>query len=368
MLESAVDARNIGSAVALIARDDDIVYLEAVGEAAPGVPMFEDAIMRLASVGKAFTAVAAMILYERGVLELDDPVSKFIPAFAEAKVAVDGSDGGSALVDPARPTTVRDLLTHTGGLSVASDEFEEAWQATEATTTRDLAERIARTPMPAHPGETYEYGYYGSHYEVLAAVIEAASGQTLEAFLNENVFGPLGMNDSYFWVPEAKVDRLTAIYKLRGEPLSIDRARGDETERTTFFSGGGGVRSTVRDVFRFGQMILNGGALEGVRILSPKTVDLMSTDHVGDLMTWGGGEYGWGFGFAVRRRVRDYGIGSVGTLGWTGGSGAQWWVDPEEGLVAVLVTPFAPPPYWPVHERFERMMYAAVTESRASRQ
>lgn len=365
MLESETDAGRLGSGVGLVARDGRIVYLGAVGEAAPDVPMFTDAIMRLASVGKGFTAAAALVLYERGELDLDDPVADYIPEFRESRVANVDADGDTTLVAPADPVRVRHLLTHTAGLNLASDAFEQAWMATEArTTTRDLAERIARLPMPTHPGEAFEYGYYGSSYEVLAAVIEEVSGQTLEAFFDENLFRPLGMTDSHFWVPEQKLGRLATIYRTRDGRLTVERARGDETQRSRFMSGGGGVRSTVADVFRFGQMLMNGGELDGIRILSPKTVELMTTDHVGHLRPWGQTEYGWGFGVAVRNQVRDDGIGSARTFGWNGGSGALYWVDPAEGIVAVLVTPVGPPPRWDIFEKFERLVYAALVESR----
>jgi CubicO group peptidase (beta-lactamase class C family) len=366
MLEAEVTAGHLGSGVGLVARDGLIVYLGAVGEAAPGVPMFTDAIVRLASVGKGFTAVAALILYERGELDLDDRIADYIPTFSKARVAVTDADGATKFIAPERPLTIRHLLTHTGGLDLSSEAFERAWMATEAkTTTRDLAERIARLPMPAHPGTAFEYGSYGSSYEVLAAVIEQVSGRTLEEFFDENLFRPLGMTDSHFWVPESKLERLATIYRTRNGQLTVERPRGEETPRTTFMSGGGGVRSTVRDMYRFGQMLLNGGELDGVRILSPKTVSLMTTDHVAELQPWGQTEYGWGFGAAVRNRVRDDGIGSAGTFGWNGGSGAIYWVDPLEGIVAVLVTPVGPPPRWDIFDKFERLMYAAIVESRA---
>lgn len=155
LLESEVDRDRLGSGVGLVARDGRIVYLEAVGEAAPDVPMFTDAIMRLASVGKGFTAVATLVLYERGELDLDDPVGDYLPAFKDSRVAVIDAEGDTTLVAPTEPVTIRHLLTHTGGLNLSSDAFEQAWMATQArTTTRDLAERIARLPMPAHPGES----------------------------------------------------------------------------------------------------------------------------------------------------------------------------------------------------------------------
>lgn len=366
MLRSEVEAGRVGSAVALVARDGRVAFLEGYGEAAPGIPMRTDAIARLASVGKGFTAVAAMVLYERGLLNLDDPVSDYVPAYAETRVAGSRPDGARALVEPDRAVTVRDLLTHTSGLTVTGEAFEEAWAATNAsTTTRDLAERIARIPMASQPGERFDYGAYGSQYEVLAAVIEAASGRTLEEVFDEEIFGPLEMMDSHFWVPDPKRDRLATIYRYRNGELGVALPRGEETPRTTFLSGGGGVRSTVADVLRFGRMLLNGGELDGVRILSPKSVALMRTDQVGHLRPWGQEEWGWGFGFSVRRRVRDGDIGTAGTFGWNGGSGAQYWVDPVEGIVAVLLTPTMPPPRWDVFERFDRLVYAAIERSRA---
>ncbi|HXV77744.1 MAG TPA: serine hydrolase domain-containing protein [Candidatus Polarisedimenticolaceae bacterium] len=369
LLRSEVEQRHIGSAVALIARDGKIALVDAVGLADDETPMFDDAIMRLASAGKTFTATAIMILYERGALNLDDPVSKFIPAFSASRVSeTDPRSGEQRLVAPKRPVEVRDLLTHTAGLDISSEAFEQAWNEVTndpSATTRDLAERIARLPLRTHPGEVFEYGSYGSCYEVLAAIVEQASGTTLEQFLDDHLFGPLGMQDSHFWVPEEKQARLARIYRTRNGELSVDRERGDETRRTSYIAGGGGVRSTVRDLFRFAQMLLDGGEIDGVRILSPKTVSLMMTNHAGNLVPYGDGEFGWGFGGEVRLRVLEHGIGSVGTFGWAGGSGAKYWIDPQEKIVAVVVAPTAPPAHWELMEKFERGMYAALTTSAA---
>lgn len=359
-LQREVERRHIGSAVGLIARNGKIVYHGAYGEADPEVPMFEDAIVRLASVGKGFSAVATLILYERGVLSLEDPVSQYIAGFAGVR--------GPAGEEPSRPIRIYDLLTHTSGLVVEGDTFGEAYEATAGTkgkTAHDLAELLAAMPLAAQPGDAFNYGWFGSSYDVLGAVLERASGQRLDDLFRESIFEPLRMDDTYFWVPGHKQDRYPAIYRTRGGELQLHSRRGEENEPGTFVSGGGGVRSTAADLFRFGQMLLNGGELDGARLLSPKTVELMTTDHVGGLLPWGAGEFGWGFGVEVRKRVRSYGLGSVGSFGWEGGTGAQYWVDPTERIVAVLLTPTMPPRHAEVFELFQRSMYAAIVDSYA---
>ena len=367
MMQSEVDRGHIGSAIGLVARQGKIVFLEAVGEHAPGVAITPSAIVRLASSAKSFTAAATMVLYEEGKLRLDDPVADYIPAWVDAKVTVtDPGLGAATLVEPSRPVTIRDLLTHESGIDVASDAFEQAWRATESsTTTLDLAERMARIPMVAHPGTRWDYGYYGSNYEILAAVLEQASGMTLEALFQEKLFKPLGMEDSYFFVPDGKAQRLSAIYQMRDGQLSIKRPAGEESERSTFLSGGGGVRSTIADFHRFCQMLLNGGVVDDVRILSPKSVQMMMTDHAGpELQPFGDAEYGWGFGATVRRQVKDGDIGSAGTYAWNGGTGTAFWIDPKEDLIGIVFAPYWPPAHNELRKKFEVGMYQAVVSIR----
>lgn len=361
-LREEVERGHIGSSVGLVARNGQIVFHKAYGEADPDVPMFKDAIVRLASVGKGFTAVAALILYERGQLSLNDSVSRYIPEFADIRVKA----GDGSTEDPKRAIRISDLLTHSSGLVVEGDAFGKAYEATAGTkekTAYDLAVKLAAMPLATHPGEAFNYGWFGSNYDVLGAVLEEASGQPLDELFRELIFSPLGMDDTYFWVPEEKRDRYPAIYKLRNGELKLHSRRGDENSPGTFRSGGGGVRSTATDLFRFGQMLLNGGELDGVRLLSPKTVNLMTTDHVGERLPWGGGEFGWGYGVATRERVEAYGIGTVGTFGWEGGTGAQYWVDPVERIVAVLLTPTMPPLHAEAFELFQRSFYAAIDET-----
>ena len=194
MMETAVRDGRMTSGIAMLARDEDIFWLKSVGDMGPGVSMREDAIIPLASVGKMYTAVAAMILTERGLISPDDPVSKYIPEFADLMVGVADATGRNSLVAPATPVTVYHLLTHTGGLTVSGDEFWAAWnEHSERTTTTHLARALAALPLKSQPGERFEYGPTGASYEVLGAVIEIASGQTLEAFMMDNIFSRVVM-------------------------------------------------------------------------------------------------------------------------------------------------------------------------------
>ena len=339
MMENAVARGRIPSGVAMLARDDEIVWLQTVGEMGPGVPMRKDAIVPLASVGKMYTAVAAMILEERGVIALDDPVSEYIPEFADVEVEVGDATGQRRLVSPERPVTVRDLLTHSGGLTVSGDAFWAAWnEHSERTTTTHLARALAAMPLRGQPGERYEYGPTGASYEVLGAVIEIASGETLEAFMFANIFEPLELQDTFFFLPADKAERLPAFYRNVDGVLQPDRAQGEDFPRSTYFHGGGGVQSSAQDIARFARLFLDGGAVDGVRILEPATVRQMMTNQVGDRSPYAAGR-GWGFGASVVTNDE----GKIRQYGWVGGGYAILWVDPHERLIAYFAFPIMPP-------------------------
>ena len=207
-LDTAVAEGRIPSGIAMIAQDGNIIWQGASGDMGPGIAMRSDAIMPLASLGKIYTATAAMILYERDQIGLDDPVSQYIPAFADVQIAVTDDDGTERLQAPDRPITIYHLLTHTSGLHVAGDAYWPIWnEHAGVTTTGDFARALAQVPMNHQPGTRFEYGYTGGAYEVLAAVIEIASGQTLEAFMDENMFDPLGLEEGHFFIPEEQLDR-----------------------------------------------------------------------------------------------------------------------------------------------------------------
>ncbi len=368
MMETAITDGRITAGIAMLARDGKIAWLGTAGEMEPGVPMRDDPIMPLASVGKMFTATAAMILFERKIISLDDPVSKYIPEFADVMVGVTDEDGEIKLVAPDDAMTIYHLLTHTGGLTVTGDEFWDAWDTyTENTTTTHFARALAAMPLFAQPGTQFRYGPTGASYEVLGAVIEIASGQTLEAFMMENIFEPLGLADSYFFLPDEKSERLPAVYRKVDGVLQLDRARGEEFPRSTFFHGGGGVRSAPEDILRFARLFLEGGSVDGVRILEAETIALMMSDQLGEKTPDGWKSVGlsWGFGAAVQYSEDDIESGTPGQYGWVGGGFAKLWVDPKKRLIAYFNCPLTPPGDNELLNEFEERVNAAMTPSEA---
>jgi CubicO group peptidase (beta-lactamase class C family) len=337
-MQAAVRDGRTPAATALLARDDEILWLETAGEMGPGLPMRDEAILQLASIGKIHTATAAMILVERGRIALDEPVSKYIPEFSK--------------VSPGNPITVFHLLTHTSGLTVDGDAFWAAWDAnTEKTDTAAMARTLAALPLVSQPGEQFNYGPTGASYEVLGAVIEIASGQTLEAFMVENIFRPLGLNDSYFYVPADNTARRPAIYRVVDGALRVDRVYGAPDVRSRYFYGGGGVQSTPRDVLKFARLFLHDGEVDGVRILTPDTVRQMMSSQLGDKAP---ARYTWGFGGAIQP------LPSGGTVyGWTGGGFSVLWVDPALDLVAYFTMPLTPPGDNDLLADFRRLVYQA---------
>lgn len=364
MLEQAVANRRITAAIAMLSRDSKIVWLGTAGEMTPGTPMRSDAILPLASVGKMYTATAAMILFERGLIKFNDPVSKYIPEFADVRVQVTDKAGQTVLVAPDQPITVFHLLTHTGGLTVDGDEFWAAWDAnTGKTTTTHLARELAALPLQSQPGDHFEYGPTGASYEVLGAVIEISSGQTLEQFMMENIFAPLGLEDTYFYLPGEKADRLPEAYRKVDGELQLDRAYGEDFSRSTFFHGGGGVRSAPADIQKFGRLFLEGGSVDGVRILKEETVALMMSDQLGDKAPerWKPRGLSWGFGAAVQNSPEDIEAGITGQYGWVGGGFAKLWIDPKARLIAYINFPLTPPGDNELLAEFESLVYAAMS-------
>ena len=365
MMEQAVVDRRITAAVAMLAHDSEIVWLGTAGEMTPGTPMRSDAILPLASVGKMFTAVAAMILYERGGIALDDPVSKYIPEFADARVQITDEAGQPGLVAPDQPITVFHLLTHTGGLTVDGNEFWAIWDAhVGKTTTTHFARDLVALPLQSQPGDRFAYGQTGASYEVLGAVIEISSGQTLERFMTENIFVPLGLDDSSFYLPDEKSERLPEVYRMVDGELQLDRALGEDFSRSTFFHGGGGVRSAPEDILTFSRLFLEGGSVDGTRILKEETIAMMMSDQLGDKAPerWKPRGLSWGFGAAVEYFPEDIEAGVAGQFGWVGGGFAKLWIDPRERLVAYINFPLTPPGDNALLAEFEERVYAAMSE------
>lgn len=377
-LERYVEEGRLPGLVVTVLRHGKVVYSEALGERdqETGAPMTEDAIFRIASQSKAVVSVGIMMLQEQGALLISDPVSRYLPSFASTTVAVPKDAGGYDVVPARRSITIRDLLTHTAGISYGSgpgaDQWEEAgitgWYfAHRDESVRATIDRMPSLPFPAQPGERWIYGY---NTDILGAVIESASGQSLEEFLQTRILDPLQMRDTHFYLPTDKRGRFATVYNLRGGN-DLTRAPGGSGMTTQgqyvegprkSFSGGAGLLSTARDYSRFLQMLLSGGELEGVRLLSPSTVKLMTTNHVGDL--YQGPGMGFGLGFSIRMNVGEAGQhGSVGEFGWGGAYHSTYWVDPVEDLVVAYFTQVIPAGGLDDYARLRAMIYSAITES-----
>jgi CubicO group peptidase (beta-lactamase class C family) len=354
LMQEYVDQGRMAGAVALVLRDGRLVYERAVGwsDREAGRPMTYDAIFRIASQSKAITSVAIMILVEEGRIALTDPVSRFIPEYATTHVAV-RADTGVAIVPARRPITIKDLLTHTAGISYGTEphvaaRYEAAGLGPAAgygwyTSDKDepictTMARLASLPFVAHPGEAWVYGY---NTDILGCVVERVSGMPFDAFVARRITQPLGMVDTHFYLPTAKRDRLAAVYAGTAEGRTV-RAPNDAKGQGHYvdgprrsFSGGAGLVSTARDYARFLQMLLNGGALDGVRILAPRTVRLMATNQVGTIYRTPG--LGFGLGFEVVQTFGAGGLSAEGTFSWGGAYGSNYRVDPRDQLVMVFM-------------------------------
>jgi CubicO group peptidase (beta-lactamase class C family) len=342
--------RQVAGTVTLVARAGRTVYHEAAGfrDLEASAPMTRDTIFRIASQSKAITSVGVMMLVEDGRLLLGDPVAKYLPAFASTRVRSTGSGQTLNAVGSRRRITIRDLLTHTAGVSYGGEaELQELYAAAGLTQwyfadkrqpIGALMDTLAALPFEAHPGERYVYGY---STDILGAVIEKVSGQPLDRFFAERIFGPLKMADTAFFLPPSKAGRLAAVYS-RTAPLGGGLGQGHYIEGPRIaFSGGAGLLSTASDYARFLQMMLNKGELDGVRLLSPKTVELMTVNHIGDLYPTAGRGFGLGF-----ETVDDLGrsgrYGSEGEFSWGGAYFSRHWVDPQEQIVVVFMSQLIP--------------------------
>jgi CubicO group peptidase (beta-lactamase class C family) len=380
-LQQAVDSGRIAGAVALVLRDGQVAYERAVGwsDKESGRRMTADAIFRIASQTKALTSTAIMMLVEEGRIALGDPVSRFIPAFARTSVA-SRADSGRTMMPAKRAITIKDLLTHTSGISYGTDAFVASqygakalgpaagwgwYTADKSEPVCETMERLATLPFVAQPGEAYVYGY---STDVLGCVVERAAGVPLDEFIQSRITTPLGMRDTHFFLPLAKRDRLATVYAsdstnhiTRAPPGP--RGQGDYVDGPRrSFSGGAGLLSTARDYARFLEMMLERGALDGTRLLSPKTVDVMTTNQSGTLMSQNG--LGFGLGFQTTDRLGADGLASVGTYGWGGAYGSTYKVDPAERLVIVFMINQLPN-RTDVAMKFPTLVYQALVEPRA---
>jgi CubicO group peptidase (beta-lactamase class C family) len=383
VLDAYVESGQLPGAVAMVLRDGRPVYQRAVGWAdrEAGRKMTVDTIFRIASQTKAITSVAALSLVEEGAISLSDPVSRFIPSFAKTSVAV-GTGPNVTVVPARRPITIRDLLTHTAGISYGvQPEIAAQYEAKGlgpaagfgwflADKSEPVCEAMARLgtlPFVAQPGEAWVYGY---NTDVLGCVVERAAKQPLDQVIRERVTGPLGMRDTHFFLPEADRARLAAVYASTSGGTFTRAPEGPRGQGTYVdgprktFAGGAGLLSTVRDYGRFLEMVRNGGALDGVRILGPRMVSLMSTNQVGTLHSATG--LGFGLGFETTDRYGANGMDGVGAYGWAGAYGTIYRVDPSARMVLMLMIQLLPNAT-DIRERFPAMVYQALLDPPATR-
>ena len=379
VLQRAVDEGRMAGAVALVLRDGAVVYERAIGWAdrEGNRRMTSDAVFRIASQTKAITSTAIMMLVEEGKITLNDPVSRWLPSFAHTTVA-SRADSNRVLAPARRAITIRDLLTHTAGISYGGEPLIASlynekdlgsspsmygwYTAGRSEPICQTMDRLGTLPFVQQPGAAWVYGY---NTDVLACVVERASGLSLDAFVRERITSPLRMRDTWFFVPQSQRARLAAVYTLDSggrvaRAPDGPRGQGDYVDGPRrSFGGGAGLVSSARDYARFLEMLRRGGALDGVRILSPRTVALMTTNQVGTLYR-ADGSMGFGLGFETTERLGASGFSSVGSFGWGGAYGSTYKVDPRERLVMVLMLQVVPFSDGRIHDAFSAAVYQAL--------
>jgi CubicO group peptidase (beta-lactamase class C family) len=363
-----VDAGRTPGVITLIARHGKIVHVDAYGKAdlATGRPTRADDLFRMYSMTKPITSVALLMLFEEGKFQLTDPLSRYFPAFADVKVmAGTRPQGGGMLLDaPRRPITIQDVFRHTAGFSYGFGDspIDKAYQEANvfATDLTDLMDKVAKQPLLYQPGDRWVYSVA---HDVQAALVEKLSGQKFDDFVRQRIFAPLEMKDSVFKVPADKKVRVPSLYtmgrdgKLTADTSPLGQGYGDQV------FGGYSISTTIGDYARFAQMLLNKGQLDGARLLSPKTVELMSMNHLSDTALANGGVgpgTGYGLGVSVLMNPAQRGnIGSVGEFGWSGAASTHVLIDPKEDLVAIYCTQLMGADF-SLRSHFATMLYQSI--------
>lgn len=379
--EALVADGKLAGATTFVARRGQVVHCASSGQAdlARGTAMRPDTIHRIYSMTKPLTSLAILMLYEEGRFQLDDPISRFLPAFRSMRVATGGSRGKIDTVPAMRQITFRDLLTHTSGLTygfmqsgLVDAQYREQgidFQTAECSLG-ELVEKLASLPLIAQPGSEWNYSVAT---DVLGHLVAVVSGQSFENFLRERVLQPLRMTDTDFHVPEAKHDRLAANYArgADGRPVLVDDpATSRYRSPRALCSGGGGLVSTAADYWRFCQLMLKKGELDGVRLLGRKTVELMTANHLrGDMAAMGQPTWsestaegiGFGLGFSVTLDpARAQILGTPGEYAWGGAASTAFWIDPGEDMAVILLTQLMPSSAWPLRRELRVLTYQAV--------
>ena len=375
MIQQAIDSGWIAGAVGFIARDGKIVYDKAFGvnNIETKTMMRRDDIFRIASQTKAITSVAVMMLFEEGKFLLDDPISKYIPEFANPRVLdkFNEKDTTYTTVKANREVTVRDLLTHTSGIDYAgigSDKMNAVYAkagiptgfVSEKIILGDKIKALGKLPLVHQPGERFTYGL---NVDVLGYLVEVLSGESLDHYFHKHIFEPLGMTDTYFYLPSSKFDRLVKV-SSEDKNHHLENAKSDMVNYPvsggTYYSGGAGLSSTIKDYATFLQMMLNKGEFNGKRLLARRTVELMTTNQIGNLKI-GTDKFGLGFEITTEEGQAQLGI-SEGSFSWGGYFATTYWADPKEHLVCLLFIQQSPLSHSEIQNKFKAMVYQALAD------
>jgi CubicO group peptidase (beta-lactamase class C family) len=382
VMQRYVDENKLAGVLTLVARHGKIAHLSTIGkmDIENNKAMSEDTIFRMYSMTKLITSVALLTLYEEGHFQLTDTVESYIPAFKDLKVfnGIDDS-GNMVLVDQKRKMTILDLFKHTSGLgygggNTAVDKaYKEAGISGQALTLKELVNKLGTVPLLYQPGERWVYSYA---HDVQAYLVEHFSGMPFDKYIQERIFKPLGMSDTSFGLPEEKLDHLSRLYAYTGykvEQIAFNLKQGlaplksreiEYLKRADYPAGGTGLVSTAGDYFRFAQMLLNGGKYNGKQILSPKTVELMTTNHIPERLwssqPFGGGGYGLGVS-VLPDLATAANLGSIGQFGWGGAATTYVIIDPVEDMVSLLMIQYWPL-YAPIYGQFQTLVYQAIVE------
>ncbi len=365
VIQSYIDREKLAGVVTLVARHEKVVHFEKYGMQDESQPMQLNTIFRIASMTKPVTSVAIMMLYEEGAFLLDDPVAKYIPEFKDVQVYSKTENGKPVLVKPKKRMTIKDLLTHTSGLTYGifgKTPVDTMYLKANLHkgNLKEMVNKLSKIPLLHQPGDKWQYSL---STDVLGYIVEVISGKPLNEFFEERIFEPLGMKDTGFYVPEDKADRLSARYGVSKErKLIIKKELRRTGELPKLLSGGGGLVSTASDYLRFSQMLLNKGELEGKRILGSRTVEFMTENHLpAHIMEKR--KTGFGLGFSVLVNVpQTHSLGSIGEFRWSGIYNTHFWIAPKDELIFILMSQFSPKRLYKINEKFKVLVYQAIVD------
>ncbi|GAC08544.1 serine hydrolase domain-containing protein [Paraglaciecola chathamensis] len=373
-MQAFVDEQKLAGTLTLVARKGKVVHVEGVGyrDREAKAPMSEDTIFRIYSMTKPITAVAALTLWEQGKFQMNDPVSKYLPELANLKVYA-GMDGENmVLEDTSKVMTIKQLFTHTAGFSYGFTQspvdklYQQSALFSGQIKRQDLLKEVAKLPLNHQPGSKWNYSI-GT--DIIGILVERLSGQTLGAYFEQHIFEPLEMDDTGFYVPEDKQNRLAQIYVINQQGQTVpmeNEPLGDYLSAPEIESGGGGLVSTIEDYYTFTQMLLNGGEYQGKRILGRKTVEYMRTNHLPtSLIPFEPSSTGEGYGLAMSVTVDEQGantMGSAGDYGWAGAASTYFRIDPKEQMIVISMTQVMPSSYFSYNKDFKNIAYQALID------